>query len=304
MFNEPLCSSGPILALLPKKDDRREKFRTDGDKQVGELCVLPPVGEVERAFAQIWFVSQQMGKAMRRNNLGEWPSVLVLLAVMTCAVPADGAEDIPARAGIDYRRLRQNATELVFILVDRVTVTDNGEDVVEYQIDATVEVVERSERKLTKGQRISFESYCVKPDARQRGFVGPESPKELYRGWTGWVFLDKSPRGAGLHPAAYGRSFDHYRDRAMPKEAQPAGVPAIEQLMAKLTEVQIKTTRELIGKGYYSEAEREVEITAAEAVERAVPLKKMDFQGWQRLYDKALDRAIKRSQEVQRLPKK
>lgn len=241
---------------------------------------------------------------MRRNSLGEWLPVWALLAVMTYVFPADGAEEKLERAGIDYRRLRQNAMELVFILVDRVTVTDNGEDVVEYQIDATVEVVERSERKLTKGQRISFESYCVKPDARQRGFVGPESPKELYRGWTGWVFLDKSPRGEGLHPAAYGRSFDHYRDRGMPKEERQPGVPAIEQLMAKLTEVQIKTASELVRKGYYLEAEKEGEITAAEAVDRAVLLQKKDFQGWQRLYDKALDRAIKRSQEVQRLPKK
>jgi hypothetical protein len=241
---------------------------------------------------------------MIRHNLSEWLSAWVLLAVLTVVVRAEAPAEQPAAPGIDYTRLRKDATELVFIHVDRVEVTDDGESVVEYQIEATVEAVERSARGLSKGRKFSFESYSVKPDAWRRGFVGPKSPKALYPGWTGWVFLDKSPRGEGLHPAAYGRSFEHHRDRAAPQVTQTPSVTEIEKLLAKLTELQIRTIRELTTRGYYSEALKETEVTAAESVEGSLILQKKDYQGWKKHHDKVLDRAIKRNDEVLRLPKK
>ncbi|MFM7072452.1 MAG: hypothetical protein ACKO38_11750 [Planctomycetota bacterium] len=261
-------------------------------------------------------------------------SVLLTWATL-CFVALSGFSDPrPGYAaehmqGIDYRRLRREAPELLHLRIDRVTVVNNGRDTIEYRIEASVDKVERSGQGYKKGDRMTFESYYVKPEAWRRGFAGPESPPKLYPGWTGWIFLDQSPSGQGLGPAAYGRSFHYSFDLPpMPLPGTPAAnqggvgnlapVPAvgnaanekangkvgIDELTAKLSELRIRTTSLLVEKGYFAEAVQESEAMSSDALRSLELLMKGDIEGWKRHYAETLKKALERDEEVKRLPKK
>jgi hypothetical protein len=250
----------------------------------------------------------------------------VALSVLSDPRPGYAAE---LMQGIDYRRLRRNAPELLHLRIDRVTVVNNGQDTIEYRIDAFVDKVERSGQGYKKGDRMTFESYYVRPEAWRRGFAGPESPPKLYPGWTGWIFLDQSPSGQGLGPAAYGRSFERSFDLPpMPLPETPAAnqggagnlapVPAVgnaanekangnvglDALAAKLSELRNRTAALLIEKGYITEAIQESEAMSTDALQGLVLLMKGDVEGWKRHYAETLKKALERDEEVKRLPKK
>ncbi len=128
-----------------------------------------------------------------------------------CVVVGTGAS-VPARAELtdaEYKKLREEATELLHLRIGDITVIDSKPDVVKYRIAATVDQGDRSARGYSRGAQLTFESYYVRGAARKQGYTGPESPPQLYPGWTGWIFLSKTPNGNGLQPAAHGRSF-HY----------------------------------------------------------------------------------------------
>jgi hypothetical protein len=136
-------------------------------------------------------------------------------AVLGLLVVAGAVGSVPARAELtdeEYKKMRQDATELLHLRIGDITVIDSKPDIVKYRVQATVDQVERSARGYSRGAGLTFESYYVRSAARKQGYTGPESPPQLYPGWTGWIFLAKSPTGNSLQPAAHGRSFHHSFD--------------------------------------------------------------------------------------------
>jgi len=135
--------------------------------------------------------------------------MVIALGLMGVAGLSHG---VPARAELseeEYKKLRSDATELLHLRIGDITVIDSKPEMVKYRVEATVDQVDRSARGFSRGARLTFESYYVPTKARKQGYTGPESPPQLYPGWTGWIFLSKSKNGNGLEPAAHGRSF-HY----------------------------------------------------------------------------------------------
>lgn len=255
----------------------------------------------------------------------------LFLATMIGTVGAGQATNVARGQGIDYQRLRREAPELLHLRLDRVVVTDDGPDTINYRIDATVDKVERSAQNLKKGDSLSFESYYVRPEAWRRGFVGPKSPPILYPGWTGWIFLDNSPSGQGLGPAAYGNSFHYSYDLTVPRQnpqstakpprqqesniepgrgqnAPPVNKPVekldFQQLGVRLAELQTNTVTALLEKGYVADGLKETEVMASDAAKSLEFLQKGDFEGWKRHYVESLKKALERSEQVRRLPKR
>ncbi|MFM7070197.1 MAG: hypothetical protein ACKO38_00180 [Planctomycetota bacterium] len=138
-----------------------------------------------------------------------WFARIVVVVGLLGAGVSGGAN--PVRAELsdeEYKKLRTEATELLHLRIGDITVVDSKPEMVKYRVEATVDQVDRSARGFSRGARLTFDSYYVPTKAR-KGYTGPESPPQLYPGWTGWIFLGKSKAGNGLEPAAHGRSF-HY----------------------------------------------------------------------------------------------
>lgn len=115
----------------------------------------------------------------------------------------------PAIASPDPNLLKSEldeADEVLRLHVDQVETTEQKGFTTTYTILATVKEVRRSKEGYTPGSRIIFKSYTISRNARQHGFVGPRAPEKLFRGWTGWAYLNDET-GDGLEPAAYGDSF-------------------------------------------------------------------------------------------------
>ncbi len=141
-----------------------------------------------------------------------WKSCARIAFIWGLLGVAGWAYGVPARADLtddEYKKLRTEATELLHLRVSDVTVIDSKPEMIKYQIEATVDQVDRSARGYSRGARMTFQSYYVPSKARKEGYTGPQTPPQLYPGWTGWIFLSNSKTGNGLEPAAHGRSF-HY----------------------------------------------------------------------------------------------
>ena len=121
-----------------------------------------------------------------------------------------------------YETLKKEAKEVLQIEVTKVTRL-NGDAKTEdpqinYQCEAKVVKVIRSEKGYKPGDKIEFATWWVDPKAGS-GFAGPAIPPRIQKGWRGRVYLNPAEAGeekedAGvLRLAAYGKSFEVERTR-------------------------------------------------------------------------------------------
>jgi len=212
-----------------------------------------------------------------------------------------------------YKKRREEAPELLYLRVDRVTVTENGEDIIRYSIEATVQKVDRSKANYVAGNRVTFQSYYVRPEAWNRGFVGPKSPPQLYPGWTGWIFLDQARDGKGLGPAAYGRSFHYHCDQKVPAQVDNQGgkprigkaKPVSYEAMARDTALRnMKASTLLLEKGDIALMNKFSDETLDEAIETTKLMGSKDWAGLARHYEKCEERSHRRLQQATELKSK
>jgi hypothetical protein len=141
------------------------------------------------------------------------PAPVLLPFVLTAVLTALALAPMTATAEISeqaYRQLKSDASEVLNIRVTKVTQVQSDEDMIHYHIEAVVRSVVRSAAGHQPNSTIKFSSYYVRPEARRNGFVGPQSPPKLQKGWTGRVYLggENGNLENPIGPAAYGRSFE------------------------------------------------------------------------------------------------
>lgn len=142
--------------------------------------------------------------------------VITLICLIVIAVASAGIGHAELPPGT-YETLKQEAKEVLQIDVTKVIRlkgdAENNDSQDNYQCEARVDKVVRSEHGYKSGDKIKFATWWVDPKAGS-GFAGPAIPPRIQTGWRGRVYLnpDEVKQGkadAGvLTLAAYGRSFE------------------------------------------------------------------------------------------------
>ena len=146
---------------------------------------------------------------------------LIVIAVVSVEI---GHAELPPGT---YETLKKEAKEVLQIEVTKVTRlkgdTENEDSQDNYQCEARVNKVVRSEHGYKPGAKIKFATWWVDPKAGS-GFAGPAIPPRIQAGWRGRVYLnpdeaqqDKADAGI-LTLAAYGKSFEVERTQGKSRQ--------------------------------------------------------------------------------------